>query len=202
MRDVLRWLSVSQRISYGIAALVFCYLSGCAHLTYVISVARYLTLLLVGCLALGPGDPLVPGSRPSAMQNRDFPVVGPSTWNGLPPQLRLLPSTIYLRSKSHLSLFSSAVGFWLVRYLAAILEGRYKMSSVYVWSFKNAKFLRLFFNLSILLLHSCVLSVCLSVDHLFYRYTRKLTDVPESQIVPYLLPTRFSLLRVLPQQQI
>jgi len=91
MCDVLHWLPVSQRILYRIAALVWRCLTSCSP--------SYLTELckLVSDLAsrralhsLARGELLVPRARSALKQRRAFSVIGPSTWNELPPTLRLL----------------------------------------------------------------------------------------------------------------
>ena len=60
MRDVLRWLPVSQRISYRVAALVWQCLLGSASHTYLIFTVRFLTRSVVGPLILsGEGGKLL-----------------------------------------------------------------------------------------------------------------------------------------------
>src|SRR6218665_1478644 len=44
----------------------------------------------------------IPFARTSIRQNRAFSVVGPSTWNGLPLELRLLPRALSLSFFSRL----------------------------------------------------------------------------------------------------
>ena len=93
MRDTLHWLPVAQRISYRIAVLVWRCLPGSAPVTFASSVDRYqfyldaepfVPLLLASywCLVLK----LQLGSVAHSLS-----IVGPSTWNGLPLEIRILP---------------------------------------------------------------------------------------------------------------
>ena len=93
MRDVLHWLPASQRISYRIAALVWRCLAGCAP-SYLSDLCRPVSDLAPPRRALrssAKGELLVPRARLCLKQRRAFSVVGPSTWNGLPLELRLMP---------------------------------------------------------------------------------------------------------------
>ena len=92
MRDVLYWLPVSQRISYRIAALVWRCLAGCAR-SYLSDLCCPVSDLASrrSLRSSAKGELLVPRARSSLRQRRAFSIVGPSTWNGLPLELRLLP---------------------------------------------------------------------------------------------------------------
>src|SRR6218665_3804529 len=89
--------------SHRIASLVWCCLVGfalvylrelcCPPLSAMIS--RSLRSSQQGLL-------LVPLARTSTKQIRAFSVVGPSTWNGLPPELRIFNRTTSLAFFSHL----------------------------------------------------------------------------------------------------
>lgn len=86
MCDVSRCLPVTQRISYRIAALVSCYLLGCAP-SYI--PMRPLSPGVRRCSTSGAssstrGELLTPWTRSSTMQHQTFSDVAPSTWNGLP----------------------------------------------------------------------------------------------------------------------
>src|SRR6218665_3959167 len=99
MLDVLHWLPAEQRISYRIASLVSGCLFGLAPV--------YLRELCCPPLSAmssrsfrstQQGLLLVPFARTAANQIRAFSVVGPSTWNGLPSELRIYSPAISLRS--------------------------------------------------------------------------------------------------------
>ena len=93
MREVLHWLPFPQRISYRIASLVWRCLSGWAP-SYLRELCRPLSSC-TGRRALRSsvhGDLAVPFARSATMQSRSFSVVGPTTWNGLPLDLRHLPN--------------------------------------------------------------------------------------------------------------
>src|SRR6218665_2569964 len=94
MLDVLHWLPAEQRISYRIASLVWRFLVGFAPV--------YLRELCCPPLSAmssrsrrssQQGLLLVPFARTSTKQIRAFSVVGPSTWNGLPSELRIFNRT-------------------------------------------------------------------------------------------------------------
>ena len=95
MLTVLHWLPPQQRITYRLAALIWRCLLGLAPV--------YLRELCCTTLSAGGSRSLrsseqgllqVPFARTSIRQNRAFSVLGPSTWNGLPLELRLLPRSI------------------------------------------------------------------------------------------------------------
>ena len=92
MHDTLHWLPISQRINYRIAALVWRCLLGCAPVYLrelccpVSHVAGRRTLR-----SSSAGELLVPRATTTTRQRRAFSVVGPSIWNHLPLQIRLLP---------------------------------------------------------------------------------------------------------------
>jgi Reverse transcriptase (RNA-dependent DNA polymerase) len=91
MRDVLHWLPVHQRISYRVAALVRRCLAGNApsylrDLCCPVSQVEGRQTLRSSTRGLL----IVPFSRTSLRQCRDFSVVGPSIWNELPVDMRLL----------------------------------------------------------------------------------------------------------------
>ena len=89
MRNVLHWLPFPQRISYRIASLVWRCLSGWAP-----SYLRELCRPLSSCAgrrtlrSSALGNLVVSFARSVTMQTRSFSVVGPTTWNGLPVDLR------------------------------------------------------------------------------------------------------------------
>src|SRR5688572_9727860 len=94
MRDVLHWLPSEQQISWRLDVLVWRCILGLAH--------AYLRELCCPVLnARGSrsfrsseqGLLLVAFAKTSTVQNCAFSVVGPSTWNGLPLELRLFPRT-------------------------------------------------------------------------------------------------------------
>ena len=58
--------------------------NGIQIITFVSSVDRYLVYLDVDQL-------LVPRAKTATRQHRAFSIVGPSTWNGLPLEIRILP---------------------------------------------------------------------------------------------------------------
>ena len=91
MRDVLHWLPVSQRIQFRISVWVWrcqlgfapvylcefcCSTSGLAARRNLRSASR--------------GELAVPFAHTSKMQLRALSVVGPTTWNNLPSDLRVL----------------------------------------------------------------------------------------------------------------
>src|SRR6218665_4088590 len=103
MLDVLHWLPTEQRISYRIASLVWRCLVGLAPV--------YLRELC--CPPLGAmssrslrssqqGLLLVPFAMTSTEQIHAFSVVGLSTWNGLPSELRIFNRTTSPAFFSHL----------------------------------------------------------------------------------------------------
>ena len=94
MRDELHWLPMAQRISYRTAALVSRCVLGCAP-SYLRELCRPVSDVVArrALRSAMRGELIVPRSRLSIMQRRAFSVVGPSTWNDLPLELRLLPLT-------------------------------------------------------------------------------------------------------------
>ena len=92
MRDTLHWLPIAQRISYRIAVLVWRCLLGSAP-GYLCELCRPVSSL-PRCRALRSsvtGQLLVPRAKTATRQRRAFSIVGPSTWNGLPLEICLLP---------------------------------------------------------------------------------------------------------------
>src|SRR6218665_3242111 len=95
MRDILHWLPARQRIGYRMAALVWRCLLGLAT-AYLVEFCGP-TQSARSSLSLRSADQgllRVPFARTSAMQKRDFAVVGPSVWNGLPLSIRSLPRNL------------------------------------------------------------------------------------------------------------
>src|SRR6218665_3884859 len=91
MRDTLHWLPIAQRISYRIAVWVWRCLLGSA-VAYLCELCRPVSGL-PGRRALHSsvtGQLLVPRATTATRQRRAFSIVGPSTWNGLPLEIRLL----------------------------------------------------------------------------------------------------------------
>src|SRR6218665_655125 len=94
MRDTLHWLPIAQRISYRIAVLVWRCLLGIAP-SYLCGLYRPV-YGLPGRRALrssATGQLLVPRAKTATTctQRRAFSIVGPSTWNGLHLEIRILP---------------------------------------------------------------------------------------------------------------
>src|SRR6218665_2181795 len=103
MLDVLHWLSAEQRISYRIASLVRRCLVGLASVYLRELCCRPLSAMSSRSLRSSQqGLLLVPLDRKSTKQTRAFSVVGPSTWNGLPPELRIFNRTTSPAFFSHL----------------------------------------------------------------------------------------------------
>jgi hypothetical protein len=94
MRDVLHWLPVAQRIPYRIAALVSRCIVGCAP-SYLRDLCRPVSDVVArrALRSATTGQLLVPRARLAARQRRAFSIAGPSIWNDLPSELRLLPLT-------------------------------------------------------------------------------------------------------------
>src|SRR6218665_47709 len=95
MQDVLQWLPFQQRISYRIASLVWRCLSGWTH-SYLRALCRPL-FSCAGRRTLGSsvqGNLVIPFTRSATMQTRScsFSVVGLTTWNEFPIDLRHLPN--------------------------------------------------------------------------------------------------------------
>ena len=107
MHGTLHWLPVSQRVEYRIAALVWRCLLGYAP-TYLRELCCPVSDVLArrALRSASSGELLVPRARTSTCQRRAFSVVGPSIWNGLPLEIRLLPrdnsSTFYRLLKTYL----------------------------------------------------------------------------------------------------
>src|SRR6218665_1254353 len=103
MRDVLHWFPFPQHISYRIASLVWWCLSGWA-LSYLCELCRPLS----SCAdrrtlrSSVQGNLVVPFTRSATMQTCSFSVVGPTTWNGLPIDLRHLPNGTCSQFHRHL----------------------------------------------------------------------------------------------------
>src|SRR6218665_2710106 len=93
MQGVLHWLPFPKRISYRIASLVWRCLSGRAP-----SYPRELCRPLSSCASRRTlqssalGNLVVQFARSATMKTRSFSVVGPTTWNRLPVDLRHLPN--------------------------------------------------------------------------------------------------------------
>src|SRR5688572_14818797 len=86
MRDVLHWLPVSQRIQFRISVWVWrCQLgSAPAYLREFCCPTRR------NLRSASRGELVVPFARTSKMQRCAFSVVGPTIWNNLPSDLRVL----------------------------------------------------------------------------------------------------------------
>src|SRR5688572_5665448 len=85
-------LPLPQRISFRVSAFIWHSLIGTAP-AYLQELCRSISAI-IGRQPLRSavrGDLSVPFARTSTMQHRAFSVVGPSIWNGLPLELRLLP---------------------------------------------------------------------------------------------------------------
>src|SRR6218665_961694 len=105
MLDVLYWLPAEQRISCRISSLVWRCLVGLAPVYLRELCFPPLSAMSSRSLRLFQQDlPLVPFARTStpSHQIRAFSVVCPSTWNGLPSQLRIFNRTISPALFSHL----------------------------------------------------------------------------------------------------
>ena len=92
IRDTLHWLPIAQCISYRIAVLVWRSLLGSAP-AYLCNLCSSVSSVS-GRRALRSsvsGQLLVPCAAIATRQRRAFSIVGPSTWNGLPLEVRLLP---------------------------------------------------------------------------------------------------------------
>src|SRR6218665_2059396 len=94
MRDVQHWLPSSQRIQYRITAMVSgvfrCALSYLCDLCCPVSVLAARRVLR----SAARGELLVTRTHLATVQRRAFSVVGPSTWNDLPVEVRSLPFQI------------------------------------------------------------------------------------------------------------
>src|SRR5688572_9412274 len=92
MRDVLHWLPVQQRIHYRVSSIVWQCILGRAPFYL-----RELLTLTSACSgrrslrSASRGDFMVPRAHTAIRQHRAFSIVGPSTWNTLPSDLRSLP---------------------------------------------------------------------------------------------------------------
>src|SRR6218665_870975 len=123
MRDTLHWLPIARRISYRIAVLVWRCLLGSAP-GYLCELWRPVSGL-PGRRALRSsviGKLLVPRAKTATRQRRAFSIVGPSTWNGLPLEIRILPKIMKVRFAGCLRLICIAVA-GLGATLSRFLEG-------------------------------------------------------------------------------
>src|SRR6218665_1354515 len=94
MLDVLHWLPAEQRISYRIASLVWRCLVGLAPVYLRELCCPPVSAMSSRSLCSSQqGLLLVPFACTSTKQIRAFSVVGPSTWNGLPSELRIFNRT-------------------------------------------------------------------------------------------------------------
>src|SRR6218665_1961323 len=91
MRDTLHWLPIALRICYRVAVLVWRFLLGSAPGYLNCELCRPVSGL-PGRRALpsATGQLLVPRAKTATTQRRAFSIVGPSTWNGLPLEIRIL----------------------------------------------------------------------------------------------------------------
>ena len=91
MRDVLHWLPVSQRIQFRISVWVWRCQLGSAP-AYLREFCRPTSGLATrrNLRSASRGELAVPFARTSKMQLRAFSVVGPTIWNNLPSDLRVL----------------------------------------------------------------------------------------------------------------
>jgi|SRR6218665_204135 len=97
--DRLHWLSIAQRISYRIAVLVWRCLLGSAS-AYFCELCG-LVSGLPGWRALRSSDSgqlSVLRATTATRQRFAFSIVGLSTWNGLPLEVRLLPKIMKVQS--------------------------------------------------------------------------------------------------------
>jgi len=96
MRDTLHWLPVRQRILYRVSTIAWrCIFEGLALLLLIFQ-SFLLSSFCPGRRSLrsaSRGDYLIglPHSYTATKQNRAFSAAGPSSWNGLPLELRSLP---------------------------------------------------------------------------------------------------------------
>src|SRR6218665_1889704 len=92
IKNTLHWLPIAQRICYRIAVLGWrCLLGGAPG--YLCELCRPVSGL-PGRRALRSsvtGQLLVPRAKTATRQRRAFSIVGLSTWNGLPLEIRILP---------------------------------------------------------------------------------------------------------------
>src|SRR6218665_631706 len=92
MRDTLLWLPVRQRVLYRVSTIAWRCILGVAP-----AYLSELCVLSSSCpgrpslRSSSRGDYLIPRSYTVTKQNRSFSAAGPSTWNGLPLELRSLP---------------------------------------------------------------------------------------------------------------
>src|SRR6218665_3330113 len=112
----LHWLPADQSISYRIASLVWRCILGLAHF-YLIELCCPL-LSSLSLRSSQQGLLLTLFARTSTNQSRAFSLVGPSTWNGFPTELRIFPRVL-----------SSAFCLNLRLLLAAVLELGVTLSS-------------------------------------------------------------------------
>src|SRR6218665_637277 len=94
MLNVLHWLPAEQRIPYRIASLVWRCLVGLAPVYLRELCCPPLSAMSSRSLRSSQqGLLLVPFARTSTKEMGALSVVGPSTWNGLPPELRIFNRT-------------------------------------------------------------------------------------------------------------
>ena len=123
-RDLLHWLQpVAQRISYRIAALVSRCIVGCAP-SYLRDLCRPVSDVVArrALRSSTTGQLLVPRARLTARQRQAFSVAGPSIWNDLPSELRLLPMTNLTGFYKTLKSFFFSRG-WAGNTLSRFVEG-------------------------------------------------------------------------------
>jgi hypothetical protein len=91
MRDVLHWLPASKRIEFRISVWVWRCQLGSAP-AYLREFCSPITGIAGrrNLRSASQGKLVVPFARTSKMQHRAFSVVGPTTWNNLPSDLRVL----------------------------------------------------------------------------------------------------------------
>src|SRR6218665_2035487 len=105
MCDVLHWLPISERIQYRITAMVSRCVLGCAP-SYLRVLCCPVSVLVARRVlrSAARGEFLVPRARLAIMQRRASAIVGSSTWNDLPCELRSVlmahPSKFYISFKS------------------------------------------------------------------------------------------------------
>src|SRR5688572_3644998 len=106
MHHIFHWLPLRHRILYRLCSLVWQCVLGSAP-RYLRSIFT-LSSSLTGRSALrssSRGDFLVPFARTATKQRRASSIVGPTTWNDLPPFLRLSPRTFSTSFYSQLKTF-------------------------------------------------------------------------------------------------
>src|SRR6218665_3221177 len=125
MRDTLHWLPFAQSISYRMAVLVWqCLLRSAPAYLYELCRPvsglpgrRALRSSVIGLLMLKPH------AKTETRQSRAFSIVGPSTWNGLPLEIRLLSKnseSAFCRLLTKIDLYRRG---WVGAPLSRFLEG-------------------------------------------------------------------------------